>query len=330
LHGCPFGDDLVPEPTFIDPRVEAEFSARGFVKIRLFQADQVGDIRRRMGAMISESAPPNHKSLYSSFLDPNDETRAAISAVVAAMLQPAVGEHIRGGRLRHAGLVRKVGRGAVLPFHHHETLVDRPFDRVINCWLPLSETGPHSGGLRVIPGSHQLLPYIRTREQGDYFASFRSALDKYAEDLSTEIGEAIFFETSLLHGSSENTRSTDRAAITCVTVSDEARNALIIDHDWASFDVRETGTDPAYGVYRKTGAAAPHWRRLRLMPNRNRPISEGEFIQLLDRGMRASEDFDPLDVVRGEGSKSQDGGPGMRRRIGELVARVRLQIGGTN
>jgi hypothetical protein len=320
----------MPEPVFVDPRVEAEFSAKGFVKLRLFDAEETGEIRRGLERRIAGALQPNHSSIYASFLDQDESRRSAISASSAAMLQPAIARHVAGGRLRQGGLVGKAKGGGFLPIHHHTPFVDRPFDRAINCWFPLIDTSSDSGGFRVVPGSHQLLPFIPTFDRGCYFEPFRAAVESYAEDLSTEAGEAIFFETTLLHGSCANRGATDRLVMTYVLVSSEARNALILEHDGgAFFEVFETGNDPAYSIYGKTRAVLPHWRRLRHIPNRNRQITESEFVRLIERGARATEDFDPLDAVRGanDGVVENFRAPGIRRNLRALIQRVQRRAG---
>lgn len=319
----------MPEPAFRDPALEAEFRTSGFVRIRLFDADEICEIDRRLGAVLPSAPSPNHLSIYSNVLDAQAGRRTALAELAWEFLGPALARHIAGGRLRTSGVVVKPAGGGALPIHHHGPFIDRPFERAIVCWCPLIDTGPDTAGLRVVRRSHQILPYIRTHDRRDYFHSFRGALSKYWEDLEAEAGEAILIETTLLHGSTENAGNRDRSALTCMLVPDESRNAIFLETDDDMLEVLETGDDPAYAMYASTRTVSPAWRRLRLMPNRSRTITEAEFVRLIALGARADEDHDPLDALRGaaaDGVRPRSAGSGLGQWMRGLAAGVRRRM----
>jgi len=71
------------------------------------------------------------------------------------------------------------------------------------------------------------------------------------------------------------------------------------------------------------------WRRVATLPNRNRPVTEAEFVKLLALGRKASLDFDPLSLVRpdraaaGEAGDSEgDDQSGNCGTLSRLVARL--------
>ncbi|WP_158266522.1 phytanoyl-CoA dioxygenase family protein [Allosphingosinicella deserti] len=288
-------------PTFIDPDLEARFAAEGVVVLRLLDADEATALGRELLATLPRPLPVNGRSIFASTVDDDVERQQRLAAFAAAVLEPALAHHLTGGRTCETGIVAKPAGGGVLPFHHHPPFVDRPYDRAITCWCPLMDTSPQTGGLRIIPGSSHILPFIRVPGAHNYFGGFKEALDKYAVDLTVEAGEAILFETTMLHGSGPNHGPADRIAVTALLTSAESRNALILEKDEDWLEIFETGDDPAFADYVRTWTVPDHWRSIGLLPNRNRIIDEREFARLLARGARAT-------FANDEGGGSEPGG----------------------
>jgi ectoine hydroxylase-related dioxygenase (phytanoyl-CoA dioxygenase family) len=77
----------------------------------------------------------------------------------------------------------------------------------VNLWAPFLPTGPKSGGLAVIPGSHLMgeLPHKFYPDMGNSHGVQESSVDTLkCQILDTKLGDAVIFHSLLIHGSTQN------------------------------------------------------------------------------------------------------------------------------
>jgi hypothetical protein len=92
-----------------------------------------------------------------------------------------------------------------------------PMD-VVTLWLAVDDSTPESGGLRVIPGSHQENLYeLRARQDLDSVLGSESATDvdeSLAVDLTLSPGDVEVHHPHILHSSGANTSPNRRCGLT--------------------------------------------------------------------------------------------------------------------
>jgi hypothetical protein len=119
------------------------------------------------------------------------------------------------GSFEHTGgvfMMKKSGEDTYHPLHRDIPVVDERRTYGIYSWTPITETGPDSGRMFVVPGSnhsgsHQrshLLEYPKM-DEGLYRDSYKV--------LDVKMGETLFFDARLLHGSQANTSGKTRAVV---------------------------------------------------------------------------------------------------------------------
>lgn len=124
-------------------------------------------------------------------------------------------------------LEKKAHDTVVCHWHQDEAYYRGPKQRESHCrmsiWMPLVNTGPENGGMRVVPGSHR--PGVKDHQRFDYATCRLATLDGNeamagAIDCPIKAGDLLLFHAKLIHSSGGNH-------------SDRLRRALIVSYQEA-------------------------------------------------------------------------------------------------
>jgi hypothetical protein len=156
-----------------------------------------------------------------------DRITARVSEIVAPRLAPLVDAH----RVLGAGFrVKQTGNESHLPLHQDPSMVDEDRDWSMNFIIPIVDTTVANGALRVVPGSHRVLPKYRSLDLQDR-AETLGILDAIAEQVTTlpmHAGDVILYFNSILHGSGPNRTDEHRPVVLGTLISREAPMLLYL------------------------------------------------------------------------------------------------------
>lgn len=315
------------EPLLVDAGLEDRIRSDGFAIIRLLDPEDAAEIGHRIARAYQDPIEPNQvgSNWFFGLLDEDRERANASAELVWKRVVPVLEPLFAGARCHYASVALKGAGAGPTPMHQHWPSTVDPYARRIGCWVLLS-SGGGSTSFRLVPRSHQLLPFIRHEGSEDYFGSFSDAVDRtYARDVEVKDGEAILFEDSLLHGTSANEGPRLRVAALANFIGSDMKPARIVPEADGNFAILCPVDEEPTSTKRPLGRPPSVVRKVGTLPNRNRTISEEEFRQLLALGRKASLAFDPLGLVRepaapaGETAVSQ---PGLVQRLRRAVARL--------
>lgn len=288
-------------PSFIDPLVQEEFLREGFVTTRLLDTAQADALRAEISAINAGNWAVNHRdaSNYLSMYDKDEARKAKVDAAVQRAIYPAFADHLRDFKPVVNTLFAKPAFAPGTPLHQHAPVSQRPFEAHITVWCALSDCGPETSALFVVPRSHQLYRFLRVYQRPNYFDAYRDVLvERHARPLTFKAGEALIMENSLLHGSFGNQGSEARMAVgtllmpegsdfmlyrpdgDTVVAMDPAGEAI------AKVQMMMVGPTPWTGPVRTRFPAWSTWASL----------EQTEALLALN-GPRASETYDPLELV---------------------------------
>ena len=307
----------MPEPTFVDPELQAELAANGFVRLRLMTAEDAAALRRSVLAMLPGPVQTTNGPNYSSSIEEDDDVRSAFHSFAAAVLVPLLHERIVGGRPCEPAAIIKPAGGGRFALHHHAPFTDDPFARVLVCWLALTDADARTSALMVIPNSHQILPHIAAPGELSYFESFREQLEEETVSVDVRAGEAVIFEQTLLHGSSPNLGTADRVALTCMMIPADSRNVVFVPRGTDRFEIFDTGSEADLPRFYRDRKIRDTWRSLGFFPNRNTPITAADFAALIAQSEKADGENNPIERIRTE-SRASDREPSRRGIVGRV------------
>ena len=145
-------------------------------------------------------------------------------------------------------LTKLPGDKSATGYHQDPTLVDEEIAETGNLWIPLQNVTAANGQLIVVPGSHRLVKNLRATPNCPlYYNAYKDRLGKYSVPIPLKIGQAVFFNHRLIHGSTNNMTETERVALVTAAKSsrslpwdfyfiDEQKSKNLLEHYHLTFD----------------------------------------------------------------------------------------------
>ncbi len=110
-------------------------------------------------------------------------------------------------------LIKGIGKKSILKLHQDWSIVDERKYRAYNLWIPLCDSTKKNGTLYVAKGTHRMPLNVRGAGIPPKYAEHFSAVKNYFEAIEVKEGEALLFDSRLLHYSPSNTSDVSRTAI---------------------------------------------------------------------------------------------------------------------
>lgn len=137
---------------------------------------------------------------------------AEVGSIVAPQFDAILDDH----RLVGAGFrVKYGGEESFLPLHQDPTQGDEDRYYVMNFIVPLIDTRSENGALQVVPGSHRVMPKLRSLDLEDRADTLdlHDVLGPLTTTIPMRAGDAIFYFQSILHGSGPNVEQEERPVV---------------------------------------------------------------------------------------------------------------------
>lgn len=182
----------------------------GYVKLSLFVPEQLKKVR---DFFFSET-PKNYQTMFSTFFIQDYEYKKAVNTFLNQFI---------GTRIKHqisseyysifSNFMVKPPMSENLLLHSDWTYTDEIENYSYNLWVPLENINSNNGGLWVVPKSHQFMNAIRgiNLPRVQYLNEFEIQ-NRYSIPLNVNFGEAIIWNSRLLHFSFPNFSKKTRLA----------------------------------------------------------------------------------------------------------------------
>jgi len=278
-----------------DPVLEEELLDVGYVTVPMLDADEVAAFGAALDALrpddkfSPDGAGPLPTTYHCTFLDSNVEYKRLAQKMIEELFEPKLSELLVDYRILTGNFyVKAPGKGRFQIHQNWPTTEDLSVT-TLTVWCPLDDTDVANGALRVVPGSHKLLPDVATAQSAPFFAEFEQALvERHLVPVPLRAGEALVFDDSLVHWSGDNCSAAPRRAVQIETLPAEVPPVIyhLVEHGgrphWELL-----GVDGSFFVENSLAqvffppADIP---RLGTAEFRNRDITEAEFAALLHDG----------------------------------------------
>jgi ectoine hydroxylase-related dioxygenase (phytanoyl-CoA dioxygenase family) len=204
-------------PLFQDPAQDAHFAEHGYVVLRNFMpAEGLARLKAHFDAY--QARQPVSGFFSSSYL-PDQAYKQEVQALVAEVFAPAVNRVFREVKtLGGSFLVKAPDSGSDLPMHQDWTIVDESRFAAVNIWTPLVPVTLDNGPLMAVPGSHRWQRTYRAPSIPWVYEPVKDLLLKAMIAFTTEPGDAVAIDQSLVHYSPANRTTQIRPAVTAGVV----------------------------------------------------------------------------------------------------------------
>jgi hypothetical protein len=225
LYHCLLWCCTVTRPTaahlHIPSDAQCELDHRGYAVLDFLLDDELANLEARLESCVPEKVDGIWSSCYDGWGEVATRCDQGIRPAIEAAVRRALPNH----RIVVCGVTSKAADAPPVPFHQDWTYTDERLAPSLFLWCPLVPVGPTSACLRFVPGSHRWADGIRPSRQPAGERRDREPLDGIqdrfellASDLPLTPGQAVLFDTAVIHGSWPNHSSSIRHALTIAVV----------------------------------------------------------------------------------------------------------------
>ncbi|MDQ4087425.1 MAG: phytanoyl-CoA dioxygenase family protein [Pseudomonadota bacterium] len=284
---------------FTDPERQQEFARNGYTLVRLLSGEEAVGLCRRIEALeLGKGFARNSPNPYhATYFDEDVGYRRAAFEFVRSAIEDRAAALLNDYRIVTAGFVVKRPGDGPVSLHRDWTLTADPGQVTLNFWCPLVDADEANGTLRLVAGTHRLVPNVETAHVPSYFASYGEAIKRLAVPVRVKAGEALIFDSGMLHWSAENGSAEPRPALLATWIpraSQAVFYALDTDGGGRRFELFDM-EDGALVEHRPEQLASRDFDRpsVGFVDNRNQPVPQHQFERLLEsRGFPARPEDD--------------------------------------
>lgn len=281
---------------FRDDELQNAYNPSGYATIDLLSPVEVQEILAALVKLRPDDnfSPRHHRgtgyTYHCSFIDKNREYRRQVHSLIMKYFGPRIEQCLEGFRILNGNFYVKPPHSGEFVVHQNWPAISDIEDTTVTVWCPLVDVVEQNGAIQVVAGSHKLLPHVETLTTPAYFKNFLPAvIQNYLKPVPMEAGKGIVFDDGLIHWSANNDSDFPRIAIQILCIPNDSQPAYwffdeahperfeLIDADTEFFlthDIQDLRT------------RQPGWKSLGFAPNRNRLLTEHEFVSLLKDGDR--------------------------------------------
>ena len=158
-------------------------------------------------------------SLYSKDL----EYRKRVHETINGILKNTLDEHFSGYKnIVNTFITKASGPQSEFYVHQDTTALDEFKYSPLSVWIPLQDITPDNGALGVIEKTHWFFSPYRGITIPSPFQKINNTLKEYLNPIYLKAGEAIIFDSRIVHNSLQNISGSDRLVALCGIFPKEA------------------------------------------------------------------------------------------------------------
>lgn len=208
---------------FKDTVVDEQFKKDGFAVVNLLSTAAADNL---LAAGLSNKHAAN-ESFYTTIGDPVLQNRLLADKTIRTLIDgPLKNLLIDFDILYSTFITKKRGVNGKIGLHADWQFVEEPTFISINTWIALHDTGFWNGGLRVVKGSHTEV----NQHRGPNYLLNSAVVSKQKNKpqlVTLKKGQAVLYDSRLLHASGYNIASAVRVAASALLIPKEAEPVYI-------------------------------------------------------------------------------------------------------
>lgn len=281
---------------FEDLELQKQFMSTGYVQVPMLSGTEIAYMLGAINKLCPEDSfnPHLDKKYYITYhctsLDKNLVYRRKAFDLIKDQFEPYLKRLMPEYEILSCNFFIKPPHTGVLRIHQNWPVLDLD-DTSITLWCPLQDVDAQNGTLHLVPGSHKILPHVESIDATfgfPYFRTFENELvEKYLKPMTLKAGEALIFDESLIHWTPANNSDSPRIAVQITAYPKDKTPVLYLCEKEHPGRFEKFEISPEFYLTEDLNAHAVRQRPRRSMgfvENKNRDISEEEFIGLLEKG----------------------------------------------
>ena len=201
-------------PVFSDDKLNEKLRKEGIVKFNLASVEMAKACEKKLRSLIPDYDRDIGEHFYGSVSLSEKTIKEAVHREMSALLTPYLASILEGHKLlTYFYLVKVVGDKSELKIHQDWSIVDERSYRAYNLWIPLTDSTVQNGTIYALKGSHQFPLNIRGANIPPKYLEHYEVAKQQMEAIEVKLGEALIFDSRLIHFSPPNQSASPRTAV---------------------------------------------------------------------------------------------------------------------
>ena len=215
--------------------VKQELEEQGYSVVSLFSRDELAQLKRLYTHHYGEKDLP---AFYATMFDEDLTVKLSISNELGKLIQKKAQVFLPEHRYLFANfLIKPAQSNHMVGIHQDWTYVDEDKALSYNVWSALDNTTEENGGLWVLPQSHLFHnPFRGTPFQGSLYNDNENLIREHAIFVPTQAGEAIIYNSRLIHFSYPNKSTSERVAFAGIMIPKELEALHYFEKDGSLYE----------------------------------------------------------------------------------------------
>ncbi len=204
---------------FLNAEHQAEFIENGYVVFKdVIKSQEINDLKNGINLLINQGLEFGGEFVNVGCV-PNIEWRNITRDVIAKHSKSIFSRMLDVDQIEFnvsgSYVLKPIHEDSALEIHQDASFIDEDLDYSLYMWIPFVNIGSSSGSLYALPGSHLWGNTQRGFGVPWQLDPHTELMKEYSKPIYLNIGDAILFDSALVHGSTKN-------------FSKERRDALVI------------------------------------------------------------------------------------------------------
>ncbi len=188
--------------------------SQGYAVVSLINQEQINELRdfyQKEHQLKIENGGMFY-SLYSRDLN----YRKKVHETINKLLQPTLDNYFSDYKnIVNTFITKSPGPESEFYVHQDTTALDEYKHSPLSVWIPLQDISPKNGALGVIEKTHWFFSPYRGISFNSPFQKINRTLREYLKPIYLKAGEAIIFDSRIVHHSMPNISKSDRIVVLC-------------------------------------------------------------------------------------------------------------------
>lgn len=217
----------------IDNHKQSELSSLGYTVIDLLNEEEVIGLNSIYNELHPDGNVPHYiDGIHMTTWCPEKDYKLRVKTSLETFFAHKVNQTFdKVNVVNNVFIVKKPGE-TTFKVHQDWSVVDESKYYALNVWVPLHDVDEENGAMWLLKGSHKINRKIRGA--GYLFPNYAphfDTLEQYATLIPLKAGQAVIFNTSMIHGSPANLSNEHRRAAVFTVFHKEADMTIYFQKD---------------------------------------------------------------------------------------------------
>jgi len=201
-------------------KLESRLKRDGYSIIDFLNLEEIHDLRT-----IFDQYHLNNQSIEKYLIEqgmlfsniyPDNDYKEKITKILCEYLSFKAEKILDNYELINSVFIIKTCGYGQFDYHQDWNMVDEIKHRAYNVWVPLQDVNQKNGTIKLIPGSHNFFPKLLRSPSTpwiDIDTDIRRKLDEKSKIINLKVGEAVIFDSAMIHATTRNVTQKNRISI---------------------------------------------------------------------------------------------------------------------